>query len=83
MACIGVDGEEKKRGLVLSKGKVNRIRLSCFSWADKGSPTDGPSYRHAEVLLSKGLWGKTQDEKGEDKDKKSKSTQPSVAIVLL
>jgi phosphatidate phosphatase PAH1 len=52
-ACIGIDSEKKKRGIVLTEGKVNGIQDSRFSRADESPPTGGLSHRYTEVLLSK------------------------------
>jgi hypothetical protein len=52
LACIGIESEKGKRGIVLAEGEVNGIPLSCLSRAYEGVPTDALSHWYAEVSLS-------------------------------
>jgi hypothetical protein len=52
LACIRIESEKGKRGIVLAEGEVNGIPLSCLSRADESAPTDAFSHWYAQVSLS-------------------------------
>ena len=69
---IGIDGEQKKRGFMLPKRKVNRIPLPRLSWADIGSPTSRLFHRNAEIPEGiRNLVLEAEGDKNEDRDEKS------------
>jgi hypothetical protein len=52
LARTWIDGEEKKRGIILSKREVNRIAFSFSPRTDISSPDDGFSHGNAKISLS-------------------------------
>jgi hypothetical protein len=67
---IRMDGEKKKRSLVLTERKVDRILGSRISRPHISSPQHGISDRDTEVALSEGdVWKVQEDKKGNGNEK--------------